>query len=92
MAGSCHPLPWLPGQPCAPLAKAKPFFPEGGTRKEAWRKCSALQMHPQGPSWASFNRFGEHGLVRCLQSCSVANPGLREDSQAIADSWVVTAA
>lgn len=60
--------------------------------EEAWCKRSAFQTHPQGPSWASFNRFGEHCLVRCLLSCSIANPGLREESQAIADSWVVTAA
>lgn len=34
--------------------------------------------------------LGEHCLVRRLLSCSIANPGLREESQAIADSWVVT--
>lgn len=34
VAGGCHSLPWLPGQPCAHLAPAEPFFPGGGTRKK----------------------------------------------------------
>lgn len=58
---------WL--RPC-------PSFQREEQGEEAWCKCSAFQMHPQGPSWASFNRFGEHCLVRCLLSCSIANPGL----------------
>lgn len=45
-----------------------------------------------GPSWASFNRFGEHCLVRYLLSCSMANPGWREESLTITDSWVPAAA
>lgn len=46
---------------------------------------------PTGPELGEFQQVW--GALSCqMLSCSIANPGLREESQAIADSWVVTAA
>lgn len=54
------------------------FSPRKAGEPEAWCRGSASRAskraHPQGPGWASFNRFGEHCLVRYLLSCSMANP------------------
>lgn len=77
----CGTPPPRPGQRCAgqrvPRSQlsSSPNLPEGESRRGSWCTGPALQRHPQGPSWASFNRFGERCLVRCLLSCSIANPG-----------------
>lgn len=87
LAGSAWALP-PPGRDERQRLDEKTQLPESRARERA----SSKQAHPQGPSWASFNRFGEHRLVRCSLSCSMANPGWREESQTVADSWVPAAA
>lgn len=91
--GCCHPCQQLPDQSVPGWLSLSPPSPRNEGEAEAWCKGSASERaHPQGPSWASFNRFGEHCLVGCLLSCSMANPGWGEESQTIADSWVPAAA
>lgn len=97
-AGCCHPCQQLPDQsvPCSAQPEAT-FLPQEGTEgRSSVQRLSFPERacaYPQGSSWASFNRFGEHCLVRYLLSCcSMANPGWREESLTIADSWVPAAA
>lgn len=46
---------------------------------------------PTGPKLGEFQQVW--GALSCqMLSCSIANPGLREESQATADSWAMIAA
>lgn len=71
VACSCHPHWWFPGRRCARLAQAKPFFPEGGTRRGGLVQMLSFPNAPTGPELGEFQQVW--GAPSCQMLAELLN-------------------